>query len=111
MDKRIFDYLLAAGAILILITSVLVMENVSWGKYAFAAGSLFYIIARLKMKYEGDDFRLKRFNRNIYISSLLLVATCYLQFKGTNVCVVLLFVTALLELYSTFRISSIEKEK
>ena len=111
MDKKIFDYLLAAGAILILISSVLVMENVLWGKYAFAAGSLFYIISRLKMKYEGDDFRLKRFNRNIYITSLLLVGTCYLQFKGTNIWVVLLFMAALLELYSTFRISAIEKEK
>jgi phosphatidylserine synthase len=111
MDKKIFDYLLAAGAILILISSVLVMENILWGKYAFAAGSLFYIISRLKMKYEGDDFRLKRFNRNIYISSLLLAGTCYLQFKGTNIWVVLLFMAALLELYSTFRISAIEKEK
>jgi hypothetical protein len=109
MRKKIYDIILATGAIFILLSSVLVMENVVWGKYIFAVGTAFYIVSRMQMKYTGDDFRIKRLNRYIYISSVLLLAASYLQFKGNNVWVILLFITAINELYCTFRTSWYEK--
>jgi len=109
MNEKVNGFLLATGAVLILISAVLVMESVSIGKYFFAAGSLFYIISRLQMKYNGDNFKIRRLNRFIYISSLLLVGICYLQFHGNNSWIVLLLITAFIELYTTFRVSWYEK--
>lgn len=109
MNEKVNGFLLAAGGVLILISSVLVMESVIIGKYFFAAGSLFYIISRLKMKYEGENYKIKRLNRYIYVTSLLLLAICYFQFIGNNSWIVLLMITAIVELYSTLRVSWYEK--
>ena len=110
MNDKVNGLLLATGAALVLLSSVLVMESVAIGKYFFAAGALFYIISRLQMKYTGDNYKIRRLNRFIYISSLLLVGICYLQFKGNNSWVVLLLITAIIELYTTFRVSWYEKK-
>lgn len=109
MNKKIFSLLLAVGSIAVLLSSVLVMESVAWGKYFFAAGAALYIFGRLQMKYTGENYKIKRLNRQIYLSAILLIGTCYLQFKGNNSWVVLLLITALNELYCTLRMSWYEK--
>ncbi len=109
MIKDIKGVLLAAGAIIVLLSAVLVMEKVSFGKYLFISGALFYIIGRILSLYKGDDFRLKRLNRFGYVSSALFAACVYLQFTGNNAWVVLMFIVAIIELYSAQRSSGYEK--
>jgi len=109
MIKDIKGVLLAAGAILVLLSAVLVMEKIGFGKYLFIAGSLFYIIGRILSLYKGEDFRIKRLNRFGYVTSALFAACVYLQFTASNAWVVLLFIIAIIELYSAQRTSSYEK--
>lgn|GEM_PF-45358 len=109
MDNKFTTLIFILGAILLLVSSVLVMEHVSWGKYTFAIGAALYIMNRMRQNYAGDDFRLKRMNRFNLINAVLLVAISYLQFHGNNAWVVLLLVVALLEMYTSFRTAAYEK--
>lgn len=95
---------------MILVSSVLVMEHVAIGKYLFSIGAALYILTKFQQQYTGDDFRLKRLNRNYLINSFLLVGIAYLQFKTLTAWVVLLLLVALLEMYSSLRQSAYEKE-
>jgi hypothetical protein len=109
MSKKIVNIVFAIGSVLVLISSVLVMENVVWGKYTFAAGAALFVIGRMKMVYTGDDFRLKRLNRMYFLSSLFLVAVSYMQFKGLRSWVAVLLMVAITEMYTTLRASWYEK--
>jgi hypothetical protein len=109
MSKKIVNIVFAIGSVMVLISSVLVMENVVWGKYAFAAGAALFVIGRMKMVYTGDDFRLKRLNRMYFLSSLFLVAVSYMQFKGLRSWVAVLLMVAITEMYTTLRASWYEK--
>jgi len=110
MSKKIINSLFAIGSVLVLVASVLVMENVAWGKYVFATGAAFFIFSRMKMTYNGDDFRLKRLNRMYFLSALLLVAASFMQFKGLRSWVAVLLMVAITELYTSLRASWYEKE-
>jgi len=110
MNARILNIIFAVGSSLILISSVLVMENVAWGKFCFAVGTIFFAFCRIKMAYKGDDFRLKRLNRFYFFSVLFLATSSYLQFKGYHFWVVLLLLVAITEFYASVRTSYYEKE-
>jgi len=109
MNTKLLNTVFAIGAMLVLISSVLVMENVVWGKYVFAVGVALFVIARIRMIYTGKDFRLKRLNRLYFMSSLLLVIAACLQFRGNNSWIVLLLIVAITEFYTSARISYYEK--
>jgi signal transduction histidine kinase len=110
MNNKILTFLFVLGAILILVSSVLIMEHIPWGKYTFAIGVALYIMNRLRQNYTGTDFRLKRLNRFNFINSILLVLISYLQFKGINAWVVLLLIVAIVEMWISFRVAVYEKE-
>ena len=110
MLKKVYNVLFMLGAILVLVSSVLVMENVLWGKYVFAVGTAMFIVSRMRSTYEGEDFRLKRLNRLYFLSSLFMLGISYMQFKGLKSWVAVLLMVALTELYVAIRISWYEKE-
>ncbi|MDD4922037.1 MAG: hypothetical protein PHS30_06110 [Bacteroidales bacterium] len=109
MNTKLLNIIFAVGAILILVSSVMVMENILYGKYVFASGVFLFFISRLKMTYSGTDFRLKRLNRLYFLSSLALVIASCLQFRGDNSWIVLLLIVAILEFYTSMRASVYEK--
>ncbi|MDD2611733.1 MAG: hypothetical protein PHR38_02980 [Bacteroidales bacterium] len=109
MNKKILNIVFAVGAILVLISSVLVMEHIVWGKYVFASGVALFFFSRLKMTYAGNDFRLKRLNRLYFLSSLALVVASCLQFRGNGGWIVLLLIVAILEFYISLRVGMYEK--
>lgn len=110
MLKKVYNVLFMLGAILVLVSSVLVMEKVLWGKYVFAVGTALFIVSRMRSTYEGEDFRLKRLNRLYFLSSLFMLGISYMQFKGLESWVAVLLMVALTELYVAVRISWYEKE-
>lgn len=110
MNAKFLNLVFAIGAVLILIASVLVMENVAWGKYCFAVGVGLYILSRSRMIYIGDDFRMKRLNRLYFISSMLLVVAGICIFRGFGFWILLLLVTAITEFYISMRATVYEKE-
>jgi hypothetical protein len=109
MSKKILNIVFVIGSILILVSSVLVMEGIVWGKYGFASGVGLFIIGRMSMIYTGNDFRLKRLNRFYFLSSLFLVIASYLQFKNSGPWVVMLLLVAITEFYTSIRASAYEK--
>jgi len=109
MNAKILNVIFAIGAVLILVSSVLVMENVVWGKYSFAIGVAFFIISRMKMAYTGSDFRLKRLNRFYFFSAMFLVIASTLQFRSNSSWVVFLLMVAIMEFYTSVRASVYEK--
>jgi signal transduction histidine kinase len=111
MIKKIYNVVFMVGALSVLVSSVLVMENVLWGKYVFAVGAAFFIVGRMRSTYEGTDFRLKRLNRLYFISSLFLLAVSYMQFRNIRSWVVVLLMVALTELYAAVRLSWYEREQ
>jgi hypothetical protein len=110
MNTKFLNTVFAIGAILVLISSVLVMERIEWGKYSFAVGVALFFFTRLKMIYVGSDFRLKRMNRFYFMSSLALVIASCLQFRGNGGWILLLLIVAILEFYSSMRIGYYEKQ-
>ena len=110
MLKKIYNIFFIVGAILILISSVLVMEHVLYSKYIFAAGVAMYILSRMRSTYEGNDFRLKRLNRLYFLSSLFMLGASYMQFKNLNSWVAIMLMSALTELYVAIRFSWYEKD-
>lgn len=110
MKQTLLTITYIAGAILILVSAVLVMERVAMGKYLFSIGAALYILTKFQQQYTGDDFRLKRLNRNYLINSFLLVGIAYLQFKTLTAWVVLLLLVALLEMYTSIRQAAYEKD-
>ena len=111
MNVKIMNIIFAIGALLVLVSAVLVMEGVYWGKYSFATGITLFIIGRMNMVYTGKDFRLKRLNRFYFLSSVFLVIASYLQFKGNGSWVVLLLMVAITEFYTSIRSSYYEKSE
>lgn len=109
MDNKILNVLFFIGALLVLVSSVVVMENIFWGKYTFAVGAAFYIIIRVLMKYRGEDSRISRLNRSYTVSVVLMLFASYLQFKNNNIWVILLLLIALIELFTNLRIAWYEK--
>jgi hypothetical protein len=110
MLKKIYNIFFIIGAILILISSVLVMEHVLYSKYIFAVGVAMYILSRMRSTYEGNDFRLKRLNRLYFLSSLFMLGASYMQFKNLNSWVAIMLMSALTELYVAIRFSWYEKD-
>ena len=95
--------------------------------YVYAIGAIGYASMQMLQRYEGRDFTIRRLRRVMLFSDVLLLLTAvfmfasqdnslgldriiYLQYVNNNWVVVLL-VAAVLQLYTTYRISSeLEKE-
>ena len=95
--------------------------------YVYAVGAIGYASMQMLQRYEGRDFTIRRLRRVMLFSDVLLLLTAvfmfasqdnslgldriiYLQYVNNNWVVVLL-VAAVLQLYTTYRISSeLEKE-
>lgn len=109
MNKQLLNISYVLGALLLLVSAVLVMEHVRYGNYIFAVGAAMVVLNKLWNQYRGPDFRLKRMNRYHLFSAILLVGCSYLQFHDNNSWVAMLLLVAVLELFISFRTSSHEK--
>lgn len=95
--------------------------------YVYAIGAIGYASMQLLQRYEGRNFTIRRLRRFMILSDILLLLTgvlmfasqdnalgldrlIYLQYVNNN-WVVILLVAAVLQLYTTYRISNeLEKE-
>jgi phosphatidylglycerophosphate synthase len=67
--------------------------------YGYAVSSAGVAIAYLSNPYRGDNFRLKRLNIQQAIAAIMLPVSSYLMFQNKNEWFVVLFVSAILQLY------------
>lgn len=98
-----------------------------WAPYVFAMGALAFVLMQLKQSYEGRNLVIRRLRRMMITSDVLFLLSALLMFAnqsnffGLNILtyiryvhnnwVITLLVAAILQLYSTHRISGeLEKE-
>ena len=119
-------YVMLVGGLLMVVGAGANVLFCSWAPYVFAPGSLLFVAMQLRQRYEGRDFTIRRLRRIQIISNvlfllagLLMIANqsnflpldqlSYIKYVHNNWVVVLL-VAAVLQLYTSHRITN-ELEK
>ena len=90
--------LVVVGALL----PLLVFEE--WVPYIFAVGGAGMSVIRLITPYRGKNTRLRRLVLIELFATLILLFASYLMFKGGNDWIVLLTISAFLQLYTSIAI-------
>lgn len=71
--------------------------------YIFSIGAVFSILGRLFTLPQSDDFRVRRLNNMLAVSAILVLVSAYLMFKGENLSILTLFISAFIDIYASFR--------
>ncbi len=71
--------------------------------YIFAAGAALSIIGRVLTLPQSNDFRVRRLNNMLAVSAMLIMGSAYLMFKGENIAILTLFISAFIDIYTSFR--------
>ena len=113
--------ILLIGAVMMVIGSGANIFAQSWAPSVFGMGTIGFVLMQLKQKYEGSNVALKRLRRMVIISDVCLLLAALLMFANMdnlfrldaltyikyvhNNWVVALLVAAMLQLYTSHRIS------
>lgn len=111
MSKKTGFYVYAIGAVVVLLCMIYIvifqkmipsfMEYCPW---AFAVGAAMDIVGKISTLPKTDDFRIRRLNNLLAVSSVLLLAASYFLFKGKiGYMVVLVLLSAFIDLWYTIR--------
>ena len=120
LDK-IENAILLFGAVMMVVGSGANIFAQSWAPYVFAMGTIGFVLMQFKQKYEGTNVILKRLRRLVILSDVCLLLTAVMMFANMdnlfrldtltyikyvhNNWVVVLLVAAMLQLYTSHRIS------
>ena len=119
--NRIENTILLFGAVMMVIGSGANIFAQPWAPYVFGMGTVGYVLMQLKQKYEGSNVAIKRLRRMVIISDVCLLLAAVMMFANMdnlfrldavtyikyvhNNWVVVLLVAAMLQLYTSHRIS------
>ena len=119
--NKIENTILLLGAVMMVIGSGANIFAQTWAPYVFGMGTVGYVLMQLKQKYEGSNVALKRLRRMVIISDVCLLLAAVMMFANMdnlfrldavtyikyvhNNWVVVLLVAAMLQLYTSHRIS------
>lgn len=116
------------GAILMVIGAATSIVRWNVAPWLFAAGAIAFVAMQMQQTYEGRNLTIRRLRKIMTVSDILLLFTAMLMFVSQmpwlggldwltyvnyvhNNWVVTLLIAAILQLYTTYRISSeLEKE-
>lgn len=120
--NRVENTIYIVGALLLVVGAAMGLFWRHVAPYVFAVGVVCFVSMQLLQRYEGDNFTIRRLRRIMILSDVLLLVSALLMFAGngnplgldhiTYVSyvkgnwVVLLLLAAVLQLYTTYRISS-----
>lgn len=116
-----------AGGMMMMVGSGAYLFMLGWAPYVFAVGALAFVLMQLKQTYDGDNLTIRRLRRIMVVSDVMFLLAALLMFANMgnfmglhlwdylnyihNNWVVALLVAAILQLYSTHRIShELDKE-
>lgn len=71
--------------------------------YIFAVGAFLSILGRILTLPQSDDFRVRRLNNMLAVSAILVIVSAYLIFKNENMAILILFISAFIDIYTSFR--------
>lgn len=101
-----------SGGVLLLLGCGSFVTGWSASPYLYGIGSALFAIPQLLDRYEGGNFIIRRLRRQQILAALLLMMTTFfMSFFENNEWVLCLTVAAVLELYTSFRISAEEKKE
>ena len=119
--NKIENTILLLGAVMMVIGSGANIFAQPWAPYVFGMGTVGYVLMQLKQKYEGSNVAIKRLRRMVIISDVCLLLAAVMMFANMdnlfrldavtyikyvhNNWVVVLLVAAMLQLYTSHRIS------
>ena len=101
------------GAVLLLIGAMLQITRWELAPVLYTIGAVLFAYVQVMSRYEGKNLIIRRLRRQQILAAVLLVFTGVLMFVTRhNEWVLCLTISAILELYTAFRIpSELEKEK
>ena len=119
--NKIENTILLFGAVMMVIGSGANIFAQPWAPYVFGMGTVGYVLMQLKQKYEGSNVAIKRLRRMVIISDVCLLLAAVMMFANMDMMfrldaityikyvhnnwVVVLLVAAMLQLYTSHRIS------
>ena len=119
--NKIENIILLLGAVMMVVGSGANLFMQGWAPYVFAMGVIAFVLMQLKQRYEGTDSVVRRLRRMVIMSDMLLLLSAVLMFANMgnifgfdaityikyihNNWVIVLLVAAMLQLYTSHRIS------
>ncbi len=105
MKETIKDIIFKTSALLVLAGAILpLFVTAAWVPYIFAIGAAGMSIVRLTTPYKGKNTRLRRLVLIELFGTLMLLFASYLMFRGGTDWLVILTISAVLQVYTAFLI-------
>lgn len=105
MKIDIKDIIFKTSALLVVVGAALpLFVHEAWVPYIFAIGAAGMSVIRLITPYRGNNTRLRRLVLIELLATLMLIFASYLMFRGGNDWIVLLTISAFLQLYTSITI-------
>ncbi len=111
MNKSLLNGIFAACSIAVLIGAATYITQWHYAPYLFTLGTAGMAAIRLATMYRGNNIRLKRLYRIEGFATVAQIIASYLMFVERNEWFVLLMISALLQLYTSFVIPKAEEEE
>lgn len=113
MDSKRNDQLAVGGAVVLFVGLVLQFMKLEWAPYVYLVGACLFAYVQLVPDYKGSNVVIRRLRRQQLLGAMLLVLTGVVMLLWKrNEWIVCLTISAVLELYTAFRIPQEEaKEK
>lgn len=120
--SRLESIVFLVGSVLMLVGSGAYVFAYKWAPWVYATGSLCFVAMQLRQRYYGSSTTIRRLRRIVFVSDVLFLLTAVLMFAnednlfGFNIFfylryvynnwVIVLMLAAILQLYTTHRISN-----
>lgn len=112
MKTNFKSIIFSASAFLVVVGAILpLFTTATWSLYIFAIGAAGMSVIRLITPYRGKNLRMRRLVLIELLATLMLLFVSFLMFSGGRDWVVLLTISALLQLYTSIMIGRIPIEE
>ena len=102
------DVLVIIGLLIMAVMALLPLLNINqeWMRWAFAAGAVIVLVARILGLYRGPSLRIKRLHRILISSGILYCASALMMFlsRNTNDWIAFLLAGLVVQLYASWMI-------
>lgn len=101
-DKKL-NLVYVIGMVITLISCTLAILHVEMAKYLLIVGVLPMVVVRGINHFREESGRFSRIPLILFVSSLFLIAAVVALFMNRNFWILLVFISAVIDLYATFR--------
>lgn len=108
--QKLGSILYVVGALLLLVATVLyvlMIDNMTLRRllpWVFSVGVVIDIVGRVMTLPPLKNFRVRRLNNILALSSILLIASAYFMFIGRHYCIITILLSAIMDLWYSYRI-------